>query len=115
MVSARKRTGGSAGLTFRYEGGVGIPGGSCGEAAPIADWTSCAAASMSRDRSNWRVICVFPCRSSRTSRFPAIVENCFSSGVATEAAISSGSRRHVAVTWIVGKSTLGRSLTGNSR
>ena len=47
---------------------------------------------------------------------PAIVENCFSSGVATAEAIVSGDAPgSVAETWIVGKSTFGRSLTGRSR
>src|SRR5882762_1372878 len=47
---------------------------------------------------------------------PAMVENCFSSGVATEEAIVSGlAPGREALTKIVGKSTLGRSLTGNSR
>ena len=47
---------------------------------------------------------------------PAIVENCFSSGVATEAAIVSGlAPGRPALTWMVGKSTVGRSLTGSWR
>ena len=47
---------------------------------------------------------------------PAIVENCFSSGVATEDAIVSGEAPGSdAETWIVGKSTLGRSEIGRSR
>ncbi len=47
---------------------------------------------------------------------PAMVENCFSSGVATAEAMVSGlAPGRLAVTWIVGKSTLGRSLTGRSR
>ena len=47
---------------------------------------------------------------------PAIVENCFSSGVATDEAIVSGlAPGRFALTWIVGKSTVGRSLTGSSR
>ena len=47
---------------------------------------------------------------------PAIVENCFSSGVATDAAIVSGlAPGRPALTWIVGKSTVGRSLTGSTR
>jgi hypothetical protein len=47
---------------------------------------------------------------------PAIVENCFSSGVATDEAIVSGlAPGKVAVTCIVGKSTLGSALTGRSR
>ncbi len=46
---------------------------------------------------------------------PAIVENSFSSGVATDDAIVSGlAPGSEADTEIVGKSTLGRSLTGNS-
>src|SRR5450432_3332623 len=47
---------------------------------------------------------------------PAIVENDFSSGVATVAAIVCGLvPGSVALTVIVGKSTFGRSLTGNRR
>ena len=47
---------------------------------------------------------------------PAIVENSFSSGVATEEAIVSGlAPGSDADTEIVGKSTLGRSVTGSSR
>ncbi len=44
---------------------------------------------------------------------PAMVENCRSSGVATADAMVSGlAPGRLAVTWMVGKSTLGRSLTG---
>ena len=44
---------------------------------------------------------------------PAMVENCFSSGVATVAAIVAGlAPGSTAVTLMVGKSTFGRSLTG---
>src|ERR1700750_652412 len=47
---------------------------------------------------------------------PAIVENCFSSGVATADAIVSGlAPGRLALTVIVGKSTVGRSLTGKCR
>ena len=47
---------------------------------------------------------------------PAIVENCFSSGVATADAIVSGlAPGRLAFTVIVGKSTVGRSLTGSRR
>ena len=47
---------------------------------------------------------------------PAMVENCFSSGVATAEAIVSGlAPGSCACTWIVGKSTLGSALTGSSR
>jgi hypothetical protein len=45
---------------------------------------------------------------------PEIVENCLSSGVATEDAIVSGlAPGKLAETWIVGKSTLGNALTAN--
>ena len=47
---------------------------------------------------------------------PAIVENCFSSGVATAEAIVSGlAPGSCACTWIVGKSTFGSAFTGSSR
>jgi hypothetical protein len=47
---------------------------------------------------------------------PEIVENCRSSGVATEAAIISGlAPGRPALTCMVGKSTFGRSLTGSVR
>ena len=47
---------------------------------------------------------------------PEIVANCFSSGSATADAIVSGlAPGSPALTWIVGKSMLGRSLTGSSR
>ena len=47
---------------------------------------------------------------------PAMVENSFSSGVATAEAIVSGlAPGYVAETMTVGKSTFGRSLTGSRR
>ena len=47
---------------------------------------------------------------------PAMVVNWRSRGVATADAIVSGvAPGSDAVTWMVGKSTLGRSLTGSSR
>jgi protein-L-isoaspartate O-methyltransferase len=47
---------------------------------------------------------------------PAMLENSFSSGVATADAIVSGfAPGSAAWTWSVGKSTLGRSLTGSAR
>ena len=47
---------------------------------------------------------------------PDIVENCRSNGVATEEAMVSGlAPARLALTERVGKSTLGRSLTGSSR
>ncbi len=45
-----------------------------------------------------------------------MVENCPSSGVATAAAMVSGDAPgSSAVTWMVGKSTLGSSLTGRRK
>src|SRR5271166_1486491 len=47
---------------------------------------------------------------------PSMVENSFSSGVATDEAIVSGlAPGNDACTWIVGYSTVGRSLTGSVR
>ena len=115
-LSARKRIGESAGFDLLYDGGS-IPCGSCRSVLEIAACTSCAAASMSRDRLNCSVIDVPPWVLDEVmASSPAIVENCFSSGVATAAAIVSGfAPGSPALTLIVGKSTLGRSLTGNSR
>ena len=81
-----------------------MPVGNCLDAAEIAVWTSCAAASMLRLRSNWRVIEVLPSvLVELTVLSPAIVENCRSSGVATDEAIVSGlPPGSSAVTWIVG-------------
>ena len=68
-----------------------MSGGSCRAAFAIAGCTSCAAASMSRSRSNCSVMVVTPSAFVEVieSR-PAMVENCFSSGVATAAAMVSG-------------------------
>ena len=86
-------------------------------ACEIAAWTSCAAASILRESSNWMVMLVDPSELVEViDSIPAIVENCFSSGVATEEAIVSGSAPgKLADTLIVGKSTLGRSLTGSRK
>src|SRR5205823_1370990 len=83
----------------------------------IAAWTSCAAASMLRSRVNWSVMLVLPRLDEEVIwSTPAIVENCFSSGVATADAMVSGlAPGRLAFTWIVGKSTFGRLLTGKSR
>src|SRR5260221_12512077 len=116
-VSVRKKIGESAGLTFRNDGGVDMVGGSCFVAAAIAEFTSWAAASMSRSSANWMVMLVRPWPESEVIwSMPAIVENCFSSGVATAAAMVSGlAPGRVAETWIVGKSTLGSEETGSKR
>src|SRR6185369_11229379 len=89
-VSARYMIGESAGLTFWYDGGAGISGGSCRAAAAIIDCTSWAALSRLRERLNWRVIWVEPWELDEFMlSSPAIVVNCFSSGVATAEAIVS--------------------------
>ena len=72
---------------------------------------------MLRLRSNCSVMLVLPCELVELieSR-PAIVANCFSSGSATADAIVSGlAPGRPACTWMVGKSTAGRSLTGSCR
>ena len=104
-----------AGLTFWYDGGAGICGGSCREARPIIACTSCAAASIFRLRSNCSVMSVPPCVLVELMLVrPEMVANCFSSGSATDEAIVSGlAPGSAACTRMVGKSTLGRSATGS--
>ena len=94
-----------------------MPGGSSGSVLVMAACTSCAAASMLRLRVNWRVIWVSPSALDEViESMPAIVVNCRSSGVATAEAMVSGlAPGSAACTWMVGKSTLGRSLTGSRR
>src|SRR5437879_11290477 len=106
----------SAGFTFWYEGGT-IPVGSWRRVLEIAGCTSCAAASMLRSSVNWSVMLVLPRLDEEVIwSTPAIVENCFSRGVATADAMVSGlAPGRLALTWIVGKSTFGRLLTGNRR
>ncbi len=68
-----------------------MPGGSCRNVLEIAACTSWAAASMSRASVNCSVIDVPPrVLEDVIASSPAIVENCFSSGVATAAAIVCG-------------------------
>ena len=81
----------------------------------MAPCTSTAAPSRLRLSANSSVICVEPSELTDVicSR-PEIVENWFSSGVATDAPIVSGlAPGSCAVTSSVGKSTFGRSLTGS--
>ena len=90
-LTVRKNTGVSAGFTFRKEGGDGMPGGSWRVVRAMAVCTSCAAASMFRSRSNCSVTFVLPWPLVEViCEMPGIVENCFSSGVATDDAIVSG-------------------------
>src|SRR5258708_5907512 len=110
-------TGWSPGLTLLNDGGDGICGGSWRWARAIIDCTSCAAASMFRLRSNCSTTFELPSELVELIELsPAIDENCFSSGRATADAIVSGlAPGRPALTWIVGKSMLGRSLTGSCR
>src|SRR6202140_3257576 len=96
--------GASAGFTLRCVGGVGIDDGSERAAAAIADCTSCAAASILRSSENCRVMVASPSVETEVIvSMPAMVENCFSSGVATAEAIVSGfAPGSDAWTWIVG-------------
>src|SRR5215468_8826158 len=84
-------------------------------AALIACCTSCAAASILRDRSNCRVIEVTPTPLNDVIWLSDGIEvNCVSSGLATADAIVLGlAPEYCAVTLIVGKSTLGTAATGS--
>src|ERR1700675_4385004 len=94
-----------------------MPGGRSGNAPAIAAWMSWAAPSMFRSRVNTTVIWVRPrALVDVIESMPAIVENCRSRGVATAEAIVSGlAPGRLAATWMVGKSQLGRALTGSWR
>ncbi len=102
-VSASVRIGASAGLVFWYDGGR-MPCGSVRSVWVMAACTSCAAPSMFRSSANCTTICVSPRLDVDVMlSMPAIVENCFSSGVATVAAIVAGlAPGRSAVTVIVG-------------
>jgi hypothetical protein len=104
-------------LTFLKLGGVVISGGRRRSATLRADCTSRAAASMSRSRSNWRVIDAVSWLDVEViAEMPGMVENCRSSGSATEEAIDSGlAPGSVAFTWMVGKSMRGKAAIGRSR
>ena len=85
------------------------------KAEDIAAFTSCAAPSISRSRSNCNVMRVDPeVLTEFIEVIPAIVENCFSKGSATLDAIVSGlAPGKLAETWIVGNSISGKALTGS--
>ena len=106
--------GASAGFTLRYVGGDGMALGSEPCAALIAACTSAAAASMLRLRSNCSVICVVPITLLEVIWLTALIwANCCSSGSATVAAIVSGlAPGKLAVTVMVGKSTVGSGACG---
>src|ERR1700679_1626963 len=105
----------SDGFTLRKVGGLGRLDGNWRDAAWVAVCTSPAAPSMSRSRLNWMVMLVEPCELVDViDEMPAMVENWLSKGVATDDAMVCGSAPgRLAETWIVGKSTLGSSLTGS--
>jgi hypothetical protein len=89
-LSASSRIGESAGFDFWYEGGM-IPVGRLRRVWVIAACTSWAAASMLRSSVNWRLIATRPwLLDDVITSSPAMVENCFSSGVATAEAMVSG-------------------------
>src|SRR3954470_23545128 len=115
-IKLMNRTGKSPGLTFRNDGGVVISTGNRRCATASAVCTSRAAPSMSRLRSNWMVIWVWPRLDVEViDEMPAMVENCRSIGPATEAAMVSGlAPGRVAVIWIVGKLTAGNAGTESS-
>src|SRR5580700_4956865 len=108
------RIGWSAGLIFRYLGSWGRLEGRNPAAELMAACTSRAAALMSRLRSNWSVTCADPTELLEViSVTPAMRVNCFSSGVATDAAITAGlAPGRLALTLMVGKSTSGKAETG---
>src|SRR6185312_9019279 len=114
-VSARIRTGASAGLTLRYCGLVRRLVGRSARAALMAACTSRAAPLMSRLRPNCSVMRVEPTVEEEViSVTSAIWPRCFSSGLATVVATSCGlAPGSVARTEMVGKSTCGSGDTGS--
>src|ERR1700733_12918023 len=116
-ASEMNSTAKSDGLTFRKLGGIVISIGSRRCAIVSAVCTSRAAASMLRLRSNWMTIEVVPCDDVEDiDEMPAMVESWRSIGPATDAAmVSALAPGRVAVTAMVGKSTLGSADTGSSR
>src|SRR6202050_3559374 len=108
--SVISRIGWSAGLIFRYLGREGRFAGRNPAEELMAACTSRAAPLISRLRSNWSVIFADPTELLDViSVMPAMRVNCFSSGVATDGAITSGlAPGRLADTLMVGKSTCGR-------
>src|SRR5271165_2055272 len=90
-VSARKRMGESAGFVLRQNGFCGSATGNWLRAAFMAAWTSRAAASILRLKSNCKLILVDPSELEDViSLTPAIWPSWRSSGVATDDAMVSG-------------------------
>src|SRR5258708_2755732 len=115
--SETNRTGKSAGFTLRKLGGMVISIGSRRCAMVKAVCTSSAAPSIFRLRSTWMVMTVKPCvELEDIDEMPAMVASWRSIGPATDAAmVSALAPGRVAVTAMVGKSTLGSAETGSSR
>src|SRR5579864_9018416 len=113
-VSAMVMIGTSAGFDLPTEGGC-MSEGSSGCTFAIAAWTSWAAASMLRSSLKVMLIVTAPWALVEViASKPAIVVNCFSSGVATADAMVSGlAPGKPALTEMDGYSTGGRSLTGS--
>src|SRR5450432_1773685 len=109
-VMARIRTGDSEGLYLQNVGTCGRSEGRSAVAALSAAWTSRAAPSTLRDRSNWIEMLVEPVELTEVSSVtPAISPRRRSSGAAIVAAIVAGSAPgRLALTRSVGKSTAGR-------
>src|ERR1035437_2754401 len=81
-VRVRKKIGESAGFTLRNDGGEAMFVGSWRAVAAIAEFTSWAAASISRSSENWMVMLLIPwLLIDVMESMPAMVENCFSSTV----------------------------------
>src|SRR5262249_33660026 len=116
-VSARIMIGVAAGLDLRKVGDDGRSVGRSVSAELIAACTSRAAPSILRARSNWIVMRVEPSEVREVSSVtPAISPSRRWSGAATVAAIVSGSAPgRLAVTLMVGKSTVGMLATGRKR
>src|SRR4051794_14086551 len=106
--------GASDGFDLWNRGLLGRLAGSWPRAALIAACTSREAASMSRLRSNCKVMLVEPSELDEViSVTPAIRPNCRSSGVATAEAMVSGlAPGSPALTEMVGNSTWGSGETG---
>src|SRR5215475_9413109 len=115
--STTNSTGKSAGFTLRKLGGIFSSIGNLRCAMVSAVCTSSAAASMLRLSSNWMVMTLVPCEEFDViDEMPAMVESWRSITPATDAAmVSALAPGKVAVTAMVGKSTLGNADTGSRR
>ncbi len=106
----------AAGFDFRKDGVDCRSPGRSAIAALMAPWTSRAAPSILRVRSNWIEIRVSPSELRDVSSVtPGISPSRRSSGAATVAAMVSGSAPgRFALTVMVGKSTVGMLATGRN-